>query len=83
MPNQDLSLPLSPTEAYHIFNRDIIKQAIFFKEGNYDYFLQKYNQYMRGYWRTYAWALMDNHFHLVVKLRDAGDIAEQAIQDFV
>jgi len=78
----DMAIPLRPNLSYHIFNRGINRQAIFFTEDNYRYFIQKYFDYMRNYWKTYAWVLMDNHFHLVIKVNDEETIAKRAKLDF-
>ena len=37
---------------------------------------------MDGYWDTYAWALMGNHFHFLVAVKSKKVLAEQAAQDF-
>jgi len=81
--HQDMTIPLTLDRCYHIFNRGINRQAIFFENGNYDYFLKKYTMYMRGYWQTYAWVLMYNHFHLVIKVDGIEQIMKQATKDFV
>lgn len=79
---QDMTIPLLSGHSYHIFNRGINSQAIFFEEDNYRYFLHKYKQYMHGYCQTLAWVLMHNHFHLVIKLKHKEAICVQAKQDF-
>ena len=78
----DMTIPLCPNLSYHIFNRGINRKAIFFNEDNYRYFLQKYSNYMRNYWTTYSWVLMENHFHLIVKVNDEESIAKTAKLDF-
>ena len=79
---QDISIPIEPGTAYHIYNRGNNKQIIFFNEGNYSYFLDKYRAYMSGYWKTYAWALMNNHFHLVIQVRNVDEVMASAIRGF-
>jgi len=79
---QDISIPLETGAAYHIYNRGNNKQVIFYNDGNYAYFLDKYSPYMADYWDTYAWALMENHFHLVVRVRTEEEIMSSAIRDF-
>jgi len=75
------SIPLEPECYYHLFNRGNYKQNIFYKVKNYNYFLKKYAEYMEGYLETYAYCLLPNHFHLLVKVKGLTTILEQAILD--
>ena len=79
---QDISIPLETEAAYHIYNRGNNKQVIFYNDGNYAYFLDKYRAYMADYWDTYAWALMENHFHLVLRVKPEEKVMASAIRDF-
>jgi REP element-mobilizing transposase RayT len=79
---QDISIPLETGAAYHIYNRGNNKQVIFYNNGNYAYFLDKYIAYMADYWDTYAWALMDNHFHIVIRVKAKEEVMSSAIRDF-
>ncbi len=67
---------LQPGETYHIYNRGNNKEKLFLEERNYVYFLGKYHKYIDPVAVTYAYCLMSNHFHLLVK------IAENKSQDF-
>jgi putative transposase len=79
---QDISLPLLPENYYHIFNRGNDKRNIFFNIENYSYFLEKYEKYTTGYFDTYSYCLLDNHFHLLVKPKSADEILGAALSDF-
>lgn len=70
----DITIPLEPGYGYHIFNRGNEGRLIFFQEKNYQYFLDKYQAYMSGYWITHAYCLLPNHFHLAIKVRHQNDI---------
>ena len=52
---------------YHIYNRGNDKQTIFFQERNYDFFLQKIENYITPNADLVAWCLMPNHFHFLVQ----------------
>lgn len=78
----DLTIPLLPDRYYHIFNRGINKELIFFNENNYKYFLHKYAEKMTGYFETYGYCLLDNHFHLFVKGVSTDILLNKAILDF-
>jgi hypothetical protein len=70
-------VPLEFGEYYHIYNRGINRGRIFFEERNYDYFLQLYAQHVVPIAETYAYCLLPNHFHFLVRIRDlAGREAE-------
>lgn len=64
---------------YHIYNRGNDKQNIFFKEGNYIYFLQKVRKYIAPHCDILAYVLMPNHFHLLIH---ADERTEQQLTDF-
>jgi REP element-mobilizing transposase RayT len=59
---------------YHIYNRGINSQNIFFEDVNYLYFLQQYGKYIEKVAETFAWCLMPNHFHFLVKIKDEDEI---------
>jgi len=55
---------------YHIYNRGINGTNLFFEERNYDYFLLKYGFYLNDVVDTYAYCLLGNHFHLLIRVKD-------------
>lgn len=54
---------------YHVYNKGNNKDDIFFNEENYKYFLRKYDEYLSKYLETYAFCLIPNHFHLLIKVK--------------
>jgi REP element-mobilizing transposase RayT len=61
--------PLTPDTCYHIFNHANGFENVFREAENYRYFLEKYQLYIQPIAETYAYCLMPNHFHLVVRIR--------------
>lgn len=61
--------PLQPDTSYHIFNHANGFENVFREAENYRYFLEKYRMYILPIAETYAYCLMPNHFHLVVRIR--------------
>ena len=61
---------LEAENIYHIFNRGINGEDIFKEKRNYYYFLDKYKEYCSDILETYAYSLLKNHFHLIVKVKD-------------
>ena len=70
--------PLFPYTFYHIYNRGINGETIFKKEENYAYFLQRYAFFIPPVAETYAYCLLGNHFHLLVRIRSEKEILEFA-----
>lgn len=60
---------LQPDTSYHIFNHANGFENVFRKEENFYFFLEKYRLYISPIAETYAYCLMPNHFHLVVRIR--------------
>jgi REP element-mobilizing transposase RayT len=64
-----INTPLQEHCFYHIYNRGNDSINVFYQPRNYGYFLQKYEQYLSGCIDTYAYCLLPNHFHLLVKIK--------------
>jgi len=57
-----------PEKIYHIFNRGVNRQPIFFKSENMNYFLTRVRKYfVQGDASLLCYYLMPNHFHLLVQ----------------
>ena len=63
--------PLKPGVFYHIYNRGTNREDIFVQERNYRYFLQLYVKHIEPAAETYAYCLLKNHFHVLVRIKDA------------
>ena len=61
---------LFPGNYYHIYNRGINRDKIFIENTNYHYFLILYEKYIQPIADTYAWCLMPNHFHFLIRVFD-------------
>ncbi|MBT3384068.1 MAG: hypothetical protein HN955_03995 [Prolixibacteraceae bacterium] len=70
MPSVKTLTPILGGRYFHIFNRGINKQSIFFESKNYDYFLKLIEEFLIEYTDVFAYCLMSNHFHLVLKVKD-------------
>jgi REP element-mobilizing transposase RayT len=66
-------IPLEPGVYYHIYNRGVNRTDIFVEERNYAYFMQLYTKYIAPVAETFAYCLMRNHFHLLVRIRTDQD----------
>lgn len=59
---------------YHIYNRGINGCDLFKAKENYEYFLNLYDKHISGVADTFAWVLMKNHFHVLVRIKDEAEI---------
>lgn len=66
--------PLEPDTYYHVYNRGINGETIFKEERNYAYFLEKYRDYVPKVAETYAYALLGNHFHFLIRTKSENEI---------
>ena len=67
---------MQPGCFYHIYNRGNNRQNIFFEERNYLYFLRLFEKYLFNLVDVYAYCLMPNHFHFLIKIKDANQTSE-------
>jgi len=61
--------PLQYSVYYHIFNRGTNGEDVFAENRNYSYFLQRYAKYVEPVAFTYAYCLLKNHFHFLVRIK--------------
>ena len=54
---------------YHIWNRGVNHSTVFRSDENYRYFLGLYVQHIEPVARTYAYCLLPNHFHFLIRTR--------------
>ncbi len=66
---------LLPDKIYHIYNHAVGNENLFRNNGNYQYFLKLFDKYISPVAYTFAYCLMPNHFHLLIKIKDKKNIA--------
>ncbi len=66
--------PLINGEYYHIYNRGINRENLFITNDNYNHFLNLYEKYIHPIADTFAWCLMPNHFHLLIRIKEEAEI---------
>ena len=52
---------------YHIYNKGRQGENLYRENENYAHFLRLYEKYIDPIAETYAWVLLGNHFHLLIK----------------
>ena len=66
--------PLKYGEFYHLYNRGTDGCNLFREADNYEYFLGLYDKYISPVAETFAWVLMPNHFHLLIRVKEEAAI---------
>ncbi len=69
---------LEADKFYHIYNHAVGSELFFESDTDYMYFLKKLNKYILPIADVYAYCLMPNHFHLVVRIKEDLNKAETA-----
>ena len=54
---------------YHIYNRGNNRRDLYGEAADYEHFLSLYEKYITPVAETFAWVLMPNHFHLLVRIK--------------
>ena len=62
-------IPLQPGYTYHIWTHANGDENLFRNEENYNYFLERYLHHVHPAVETFAYCLMPNHLHLMVRVR--------------
>src|SRR5689334_18234981 len=89
-------IPLFPEHVYHMFTRATGDEKLFRTAANYRFFLFKLKNHILPIAHIYAYCLVPNHFHILVRIRDVTSIkkyfetkkkgklfSEEAIPDFI
>lgn len=64
---------------YHVYNRAVGTEKLFFKEANYRYFLSLYQKRLCLLVDTYSYCLLPNHFHLLIRIKEEFEGAESVV----
>ena len=63
------NVKLIPDKYYHIYNRGVNGTNLFHDTLSYAYFYNLLEKYIKPVAYIYAWVLMPNHFHLLIKIK--------------
>ena len=65
-----------PGSTYHIFNHANGRENLFSEHKNYDFFLGRLSMHVLPVAHIYAYCLMPNHFHLLLKIRNEDELVK-------
>jgi REP element-mobilizing transposase RayT len=72
-------IPLEHGGYYHIYNRGVNGEQLFYTPANYQHFLRLYEKYIDPVADTFAWCLMGNHFHLLARIKEQEEITVDSL----
>ena len=72
----EAKVPLTHGNYYHIYHRGNNGINVFLETENYYHFLRLYAKYIEPIAETYAWCLLKNHFHILVRIKESAEIIE-------
>src|SRR5690554_968486 len=64
---------------YHIYNRGNNKENLFLEEDSYAYFLNLISKYLLPVSDIYAYCLLKNHFHILIKIKEDAAISDDKL----
>jgi REP element-mobilizing transposase RayT len=70
----EIKEPLIHGNYYHIYNRGNNGIDVFLENESYYHFLRLYAKYIEPVAETFAWCLLKNHFHLLVRIKEKLEI---------
>jgi putative transposase len=68
--------PLLPDHIYHVFNHAVGSENLFREADNFSYFLELAIKHIVPIADFYAYNLLPNHFHFLIKVKSEDELAE-------
>ena len=72
--------PFEPDTIYHLYNHGNGDDLIFREPENYRYFLERFKVYISHISLIYAYCLMPNHFHFLIRIKDEEELVDYFIE---
>lgn len=72
---------LQPDNIYHLYNHANGEENLFREKRNYYFFLKKMKLYISPVASIYAYCLLPNHFHLLLRIKSEFDIMQAVPPD--
>ena len=66
---RNFRIKIEPDKYYHIWNWGNNREKLFYSTRNYEYFIRLFAEYLDPVVETYAFCLLPNHFHLLIRTK--------------
>ena len=76
----DYHVPFRDGGIYHVLNQGINGQPIFKSDRNRRFFCHRMQTYLVPYFDIWAWALLGNHFHILLRIKPLDANFMQAVE---
>jgi REP element-mobilizing transposase RayT len=70
MPSKTISQTIKPGFVYHIYNRAINNEKLFYQEEDKELFMWILNRFLSSKIELYAYCLIPNHYHLLLRVNE-------------
>ena len=74
MPRREIAF--QPGEYYHLYNRGVNRERIFFEPENYLFFLRRLREHLVPVLEVVAYCLMPTHYHPLVQVKQTSQTSE-------
>lgn len=76
--------PFEEGKFFHIYNRaNSAADFLFYRNENYTYFLKKYYEYLGSLLDTFAYCLIPNHFHFMIRIKKRANNETENIHNLI
>ncbi len=83
MPSKNKITPILSDTYYHIFNRGNNYENIFYCEDDYYSFLKKFKYHLKNVCDIFAYALLPNHYHFLIRVGEDEILFSKQFKQFV
>ncbi|MDQ3845945.1 MAG: hypothetical protein M3342_18340 [Bacteroidota bacterium] len=77
---QNFFVSLIPEYSYHIFSHAIGEEKLFRSNENYSFFLNRFSRHVVPVADTFAWCLLPNHFHFLIRIKSIEIIKQHFLE---
>ncbi len=71
-----------PNTIYHLYNHGNGDDLIFREKENYSFFLNRFKTYTYSVALVYAYCLMPNHFHFLIRIKDEKELVNYFMEKY-
>lgn len=72
---------LEPERFYHVYNRAVGNEILFVSDSDYNMFFSKLDRFLGCFVDIYAYCLIPNHFHLLIRVKSEAELKKEFDND--